>query len=97
MSPRDTNKNTIYSIRNSLKKKEIQIITKYHNIMKTLFALLGLFMFVSVSSSDLSVNSTSENGDGSAVTGGKRALVIQMSENGDGSAVTGGKRALVIQ
>ena len=45
--------------------------------MKTLFALLGLFMFASVSSSDLSVNN-SENGDGSATTmGSKRVLVIQ--------------------
>lgn len=65
--------------------------------MKTLFALLGLFMFASVSSSDLSVNSTSENGDGTATTGGKRALIIQLTENGDGTATTGGKRALIIQ
>lgn len=64
--------------------------------MKTLFALLGLFMFASVSSSDLSVNSSSENGDGTAVTGGRRGLVINMSENGDGTAVTGGRRGLVI-
>lgn len=65
--------------------------------MKTLFALLGLFMFASVSSSDLSVNSSSENGDGGAVGGGKRVLVIQLTENGDGGAVGGGKRVLVIQ
>ena len=60
--------------------------------MKTLFALLGLFMFASVSSSDLS----KENGDGTAVTGSKRGLVINMTENGDGTAVTGSKRGLVI-
>lgn len=65
--------------------------------MKTLFALLGLFMFASVSSTDLSVERGGGNGDGTAVTGGKRVLVIQMTGNGDGTAVTGGKRVLVIQ
>ena len=65
--------------------------------MKTIFALLGLFMFASVSSTDFNVNNTTENGDGTATTGSKRGLVIQMSENGDGTATTGSKRGLVIQ
>ena len=54
-------------------------------------------MFASVSSTDLSVERGGGNGDGTAVTGGKRVLVIQMTGNGDGTAVTGGKRVLVIQ
>lgn len=63
--------------------------------MKTLFALLGLFMFASVSSSDLS---TQKGPDGvGAVGGGKKVLVIQLSDNGDGGAVGGGKKVLIIQ
>lgn len=63
--------------------------------MKTLFALLGLFMFASVSSTGLS----HESGD---VSGGKKALIILgatdnqpilTSESGD---VSGGKKALII-
>jgi hypothetical protein len=65
--------------------------------MKTLFALLGLFMFASVSSSDLSVNSSSENGDGGSLGGGRKVLVIQVSENGDGGSLGGGRKVLVIQ
>jgi hypothetical protein len=63
--------------------------------MKTLFALLGLFMFASVSSTGLS----NESGD---QIGGKKALIILgaqddqpvlTAESGD---QIGGKKALII-
>jgi hypothetical protein len=53
--------------------------------MKTLFALFGLFMFASVSSTDLTVNTTSDNDQ------------PVLTENGDGTAASGGKRVLVLQ
>ncbi len=55
--------------------------------MKTLFALFGLFMFASVSSTDLTVNTTSDNDQ----------PVLTESGDGSGTAAGGGKRVLVIQ
>lgn len=53
--------------------------------MKTLFALFGLFMFASVSSTDLTVNTTSDNDQ------------LVLTENGDGTdAGTGGKRVIIV-
>jgi hypothetical protein len=68
--------------------------------MKTLFALLGLFMFASVSSTDISSNNTisqdpvlTETGDGT-IGGGKRLKVLTY-ETGDGT-IGGGKRLKVL-
>ncbi|WP_156900332.1 hypothetical protein [Flavobacterium filum] len=63
--------------------------------MKTIFALLGLFMFTSVSSTDFTA--PVENGDGGSLGGGRKVLVIQVSENGDGGSLGGGRKVLVIQ
>jgi hypothetical protein len=68
--------------------------------MKTLFALLGLFMFASVSSTDIASNNTiteepilTETGDGT-VGGAKRGMIITY-ETGDGT-VGGAKRGMII-
>ena len=53
--------------------------------MKTLFALLGLFMFASVSSTDLTTSTTTDNDQ------------PVLSENGNGTSAGGGKRVLVLQ
>ncbi|UPQ80275.1 hypothetical protein M0M57_05420 [Flavobacterium azooxidireducens] len=56
--------------------------------MKTLFALLGLFMFASVSSTDLTTSATSKNDQ------------PMLTESGDGGAntgtVAGSRKVLVI-
>jgi hypothetical protein len=68
--------------------------------MKTLFALLGLFMFASVSSTDISNNNTiteepilTESGD-VTIGGGKRAMILTY-ESGD-VTIGGGKRGMVL-
>lgn len=53
--------------------------------MKTLLALLGLFMFASVSSTDLTTTTSPENDQ------------PVLTENGDGTSAGGGKRVLVLQ
>ncbi|RAR46712.1 hypothetical protein [Flavobacterium lacus] len=68
--------------------------------MKTLFALLGLFMFASVSSTDISSNNTianesvlTETSDGT-IGGAKRGMIITY-ETSDGT-IGGAKRGMII-
>ncbi len=68
--------------------------------MKTLFAFLGLFMFASVSSTDIVSNNTiteepilTESGD-VTIGGGKRGMVLT-HDSGD-VTIGGGKRGMVI-
>ncbi len=53
--------------------------------MKAVFALFGLFMFASISSTEVVANNTLDNDQ------------PELTENAEGAAVGGGRRVLVIQ